>query len=206
MKGSRKSNAPTQFLEWLADESEDWKPKYRDLAGDLKNAVRERLYAEQRGLCVYCGRRLDLKSPGKSYHIEHFRPRETYPALQLDHTNLYLSCGQEDANGNPAPTCGNVKGNWFDETNHVFPEYDVCTRRFRFSLNGTIDVADEADSAATTMIKVLNLNHPELVKDRETVLYIIDSEELTYDKYVKDDGTAEGYAHVVYQHVNKVLP
>ena len=206
MKGSRKTNPPDQFLEWLSHENDEWKPTYSILAGDVKESVRSTLHAEQRGLCIYCGRRLNLSAPGKSYHIEHFRPRETYPHLQLDYNNLYLSCGQEDAEGNPAPTCGNVKGNWFDEANHVPTAYAACTQRFKFSLNGDVEAADATDDAANTMIRVLNLNHPELVKDRESVLYIIDSGQLDCEDYLNEDGTAQGCAHVVYQHVNRVLP
>ncbi|MCO7737481.1 TIGR02646 family protein [Brucella intermedia] len=206
MKGSRKKGAPSELIDWLAGESEDWRPAYGDLDRVVRGALVRDLFNEQRGLCVYCGRRLDLSYPGHTFHIEHFRPRATYPALQVEYGNLFLSCGQRDANGDPSPTCGNVKADWFDESSHIEPIYSDCTSRFLFRLTGVVDPSVPGDSAAELMIDVLQLNHPELRKDRERILGYLDGEELELADFVREDGTANGYAHVAFQHCRQKIP
>ncbi|WP_168879725.1 retron system putative HNH endonuclease [Rhizobium sp. P28RR-XV] len=207
MKGSRKGVAPIELTEWLALESDDWKPSYDFDRPAVKVAVRDSLFIDQRGLCVYCGRKLDRSLPGKTYHIEHFRPRSRYPERQVAYENLFLSCGNEDSGGKPAPTCGNVKGNWFDEDCHVYPDYSACTERFRFRLNGAIEPAEEGDKAAEAMIDKLALNHPELQKDRADILALLDIEELDIsDFWRQTENTGESYAHVAFQHLGAILP
>lgn len=109
------------------------------------------------------------------HHIEHFRPRASYPDLELAYGNLFLSCGPEGLSRGAQPTCGNKKGNWLDEACHVepAPEKD-CQRRFAFASSGRIkgDGSPEADR----MIEALNLNHKELVTDRSALIEDLDGE------------------------------
>ena len=109
MRGSHAKTRPQALEEWLALESAEWSPSY-PFPSDIRRAVVEALQNAQRGLCVYCGRRLDMRQPGKSYHIEHFRPQTGYPDLSTDLANLFLSCGQESREGNLSETCGTAKG------------------------------------------------------------------------------------------------
>ncbi len=206
MKGSRKEAAPVEFANWLDGENDDWRPAYGNIDKNVRKALVCELFREQRGLCVYCGGRLDLSCPGHTFHIEHFRPRATYPELQVEYSNLFLSCGQRDANGAPSQTCGNVKDDWFDENRHVEPVYAACTSRFLFRLSGEVVPSVLGDVAAETMIDVLQLNHPELRKDREKVFEYLDGGELELADYIREDGTANGYAHVAFQHGNQILP
>lgn len=207
MKGSRKGILPSDFITWLNMANAAWQPSYSDLRGSVRNSVINALYVEQRSLCVYCGRKLDLAKPGKTFHIEHFRPQKKFSYHQITYHNLFLSCGQKDADGLPAPTCGNEKGNWFDPDLNVYPAYPSCTNRFRFLLNGGIEPADPSDLAAAEAIRHLRLDHPELTKDRENTFLLIDQGVLTYSDYWDTvTGTAESYAHVVFQREGKVLP
>lgn len=207
MRGSRKGPTPPAMQAWLDGASDDWIPTYPFDSNDVKNEVRLELLSEQRGLCVYCGRRLKLDRPGETYHVEHFRPRSHYLDLATDFSNLFLSCGQKDDRGAPAPTCGNYKDDWFDEASHVPPHYPHCTARFRFNLNGFVASAQDGDSSAENMIGRLHLNHPELVKDREDVLMMLDGEQLdTTDFFLEDDETAQSYAHVAFQRVGLSIP
>jgi uncharacterized protein (TIGR02646 family) len=186
--------------------NDDWQPTYSALTRIVKETIRDSLFAEQRGLCVYCGRQIDLTYSGRTYHIEHFRPQTTYSDLQLEYNNLFLSCGQKDGNGNPSPICGNRKDSWFDEDAHIEPTYAGCTSRFFFKRNGEVVPAADGDVSAITMIEVLGLNHPELKKDREKVLADIDSNLLDLTDFVNEDGIAESYAHIAYQHLGSVIP
>ncbi len=206
MRGSHAKTAPKALTDWLALESPNWQPSY-PFPNDIRQPVVTVLLTAQRGLCVYCGRRLNVENPGRFYHIEHFRPRSTYRHLAVDLHNIVLSCGPEDDERIPTETCGNAKEDWFDEGNHIEPVYPDCTNRFRFLLTGEITVALEPDEAARTMICVLNLNHRELKKDRKDILDRIDGESLDLSDFIdSDDGTVQSYAHVVCQHLGSALP
>lgn len=93
--------------------------------------------------------------------------------MQLDYANLFLSCGPEHEHG-PRPTCGNHKADWFEEDCHVPPAPESCTERFRFRSSGKI--AGDGTPESGRMIEVLNLNHPELVTERQGVIEDLERE------------------------------
>lgn len=210
MRGSHEKCEPQVFSDWLALENPDWHPTYPSLDNEVRQSIVLALNAAQRGLCVYCGRKLDLAAPGKSFHIEHFRPRSAYPNLDVSYANLYLSCGQENAQGNRSETCGTAKDGWFDESLHVEPDYPACTDRFRFSLTGEIAPLSDTDIAAQTMIDKLNLNHPELKRERGEIQDAMDGTEdeaLGYTDFIDPvHGTVESYAHMACQRLGRLIP
>ena len=205
MRGSHEKRTPPTLTEWLARKNPCWQPEY-PFPGDVRQSVTDVLRKAQRGLCVYCGRRLDPDRPGR-FHIEHFRPRSLYPVFSVDLANLFLSCGPEEEAGTPSETCGHVKGDWFDEARSIEPEYPLCTHRFRFLLSGKIAPRSGDDAAAGTMIELLNLNHRELRKDRGDILDLVDGGCLDISDFVDPvTGEAESYAHVVCEYLGKVIP
>ena len=205
MRGSHGKRTPPELSDWLALESPDWQPSY-SFPNDIRQPVVDALPEAQRGLCVYCGRRLPVDRPGR-FHIEHFRPRSSYPELSLELANLFLSCGPDVVVGKTSETCGNAKGDRFDEARCVEPEYPACTRRFRFLLTGEVVPRSDDDAAAGTMIGLLNLNHRELRKDREDILDRIDGGSLELSDFVDPlSGEAESYAHVVCERLGTVIP
>ena len=210
MKGARKQKPPKELIEWLALENDDWKPSYPFNTRVVRDAVEKSLFHEQRGLCVYCGRRLDMSDPGKSFHIEHFRPQHgpnKRPDLAVSYSNLFLSCGHKDKDGNTSPTCGTRKADWFDEGRHVAPAYNDCTLRFRFLLSGKITTVEVGDSAANEMILQLGLDHPELVRARKTTLALIDGGDLDVEDFWDEvEEVAQSFAHVAYQNSGSTIP
>ena len=205
MRGSHDKRTPPELVGWLALESPEWQPSY-PFPNDIRQSVVDALREAQRGLCVYCGRRLHPGRPGRS-HIEHFRPQSRYPDLSVDLANLFLSCGPEAQAGKPSETCGNAKGDRFDETGCIEPQYPACTHRFRFLLTGEVAPRTGDDAAAGTMIELLNLNHRELTKDREDILDRIDGGSLDLSDFVDPgSGKAQSYAHVVCERFGTVLP
>jgi uncharacterized protein (TIGR02646 family) len=204
MKGARKIGAPAEYTDWMGLSKENWKPSYPFNERLVREAVIYSLWLAQRGLCVYCGRKLDMSLPGKTFHIEHFRPQATYKELEVAFDNLFLSCGQEAPNGGRSQTCGTRKDKWFDEAAYVQPIYPDCMDSFTFSLNGDIK---GATTSATKMIEVLNLNHDELVKEREQFLKVIDSGHLeASDFWDNGSASAESYAHMVFKHFGETVP
>ena len=205
MRGSHEKVIPPEFAAWLALTSPDWKPTY-PFPGDIRTFVVDALHTAQRGLCVYCGRRLLLARP-RQFHIEHFRPRSIYPELGVSLDNLFLSCGPEAQVGKSSKTCGRAKSDQFDEANCIEPDYPSCAHRFRFLLSGKVTAARDGDTPAESMIALLNLNHPELRKDREDVLAHIDRDGLDLSDFVDPvTGIARAYAHVFCVHVGTVIP
>ena len=209
MRGSHVRAEPVALSEWLAKESADWKPSY-PFPNDIRQPAIDALAEAQPGLCVYCGRKLDLSDAGSSFHVEHFRPQSVYPHLDNCFTNLFLSCGHQAKEGNQSETCGTAKNDWFDEAVHIEPEYPACTNKFRFSLTGEIKPENNGDTAAEKMILTLNLNHPELTRERKEIQYRIDElegEELGYADFIDPArGTAESYAHMACQRLGTLIP
>ena len=171
MRGSAKGDEPQELRAWKAAECRaDIEPQYRNLQQPQRGATEKSLYAEQTGQCVYCGRKISLDE-NQRYHIEHFRPQVTYPQRQLDYTNLFLSCGPKGGHGTRG-TCGTHKDDWFEEGCHIAPAPDTCAERFRFRLSGHI--AGDGSPEANKMIEKLNLNHRELVTDRQDMIEMLD--------------------------------
>ena len=205
MRGSHAKAAPQALAGWLALANQDWQPHY-PFPSDIRQSVVDGLLKAQRGLCVYCGRRLNPVRPGR-FHIEHFRPRSAYQELATELANLYLSCGPEVGAGKSSETCGYAKGDHFDEVNCIEPDYPACTDRFRFLLTGEVvpELAD--DAAAEAMIELLNLNQRELRKDRRDILDHIDNGSLDlYDFVDPNGGVVQSYAQVVCQRLGVVIP
>ena len=153
---------------------------------------------------------IEFFSPWKVVPHRAFRPRSLYPQFETDLDNLYLSCGHETDSGHRTQTCGTAKNDWFDENRFIEPEYPECTNRFRFSLTGTIAPDAREDVAADTMIEKLNLNHPELVRDRKEILFFLeelDAETFTLaDLIDNESGIAESYAHMVCLVLGEIVP
>ncbi len=208
MRGSAKGREPEKLTVWKANQRAGGiDPEYRNLSQSEKRATVNGLVAEQTGQCVYCGRRISLHRL-REFHIEHFRPRSRYPELELDYTNLFLSCGPEREHG-PRPTCGNHKAGWFDENCHIPPAPESCADRFRFRSSGRI--AGDGTPEADTMIQVLNLNHPELVTDRQGVIEDLEHEmadgvspDALHQAYLDTDhnGTRPSFANVAIRYLD----
>ena len=170
MRGSDKGPEPAELRGWkAAQRAAGVEPVYGDFQHPQKGAVATRLFVEQTGQCVYCGRGISLPLQLRQCHIEHFRPRSKpeYAGLQLDYANLFLSCGPE-GEGGPRQTCGNRKDGWFDEGCDIAPAPDTCSERFGFRSSGQI-VGDGTPEAGR-MIAVLNLNRPELSAERRELI------------------------------------
>ena len=109
--------------------------------GERRDAVKQRLRQDQRGLCAYCENSLVPDDES----VEHFLPKSANPALELDWSNLLLCCAggekplPEDLPDlsarfatNAPKTCGHAKlGNTTPILNPLEVPASPC--RFRFS-------------------------------------------------------------------------
>ena len=184
MKFIRKREEPSEYLRWKQQKSEDWQPNWENLRDGKdgsglkpKSSLKKSLMEEQGYLCCYCGRRIDLSSS----HIEHLKPRHSYPKLSLDYSNLLASCpgySEEEAlehfqHGKlPQEHCGHLKGSWYDEKLMVSPLEERCEISFRYTAFGEILAGSslECKEASLETIKRLGLNASSLQRARRTVL------------------------------------
>lgn len=199
-----KGAEPIEFTNWKLLENEDWRPTYSDLRNPEKAAFHHHLLEEQFFTCCYCGRSIH---PSDS-HIEHFRPQETSPELQLEYSNLLASCIRETPK-NAQLHCGHLKDSWFEEDLAISPFDETCEARFGYSLTGVIDANQPEDLPAQTMIKVLGLNCEYLKNRREAALLgafnasfletaSINELDLLIEGYsLPVDGKLESFHHVI---------
>ena len=175
MRGSDKGEEPSELQDWKAGQlAAGIEPRYDDVSASARQAAKQTIFIEQTGQCVYCGRAI-LLTEYNTHHVEHFRPRAQYPDRELDFENLFISCGPQQRLGGPQQTCGNKKKAWFDENCHVEPSpEEACQGRFVFVSDGRIrgDGTPESDK----MIDILNLNYPELIAERSTLIEELDAE------------------------------
>ena len=174
MRGSEKGGAPQDLVDWIAGEKDAGITlNYRNWPAQLRETILSRLFEEQTGQCVYCGREISV-ARHERFHIEHFRPRSAYPQLEVEYSNIYLSCGPRKEEGSSRNTCGNMKNDWFEEDCHICPASEDCCERFFYRSSGEI-VADGTPESVK-MIQVLNLNDDELSRERFELIEEIDNE------------------------------
>lgn len=83
----RKSDRPpAAFARWCDENAPVREHGWEDLATEAKDALRERLRADQHGLCAYCYGPL----PDRDTRIEHIAPQA--PDTTFDWANLALCC------------------------------------------------------------------------------------------------------------------
>ncbi len=166
MKHIVKGKSPEAFEAWKALANDDWQPSYAELKSPEKQCVHVALLVEQGFVCCYCGRSITAVES----HIEHFRPQELRPDLELSFANLFASCIRETTEKMPL-SCGHAKKNQFDESLAISPLDPGCERRFIFNLpDGRILPNADSDAGAGYMIDTLQLNINHLRNQRKELL------------------------------------
>ena len=219
MKRSKKADAPQSVLDWIRIEEERTgeKPPFDMLQRPEKDELRRTLLEEQGFLCAYCGR--PLSSDFSDSHVDHFWPQAVFNGLsaredrRLDHANLFQSCGPSSLPGNAASglpyTCGNAKGDWYDERYSIMPSEQGCEERFMYDGAGQIKPSDSRDQGASNMIVKLRLYDPSLNNERKKIIHELEVSVLRYsptlggvqeeiDRWLETDGTgrASGFSQV----------
>ena len=210
MKYSAKGTPPQVYVDWLAKANDDWIPSYKSLQNPEISAVRKALLIEQEFVCCYCGRA--LREDHTDSHIDHFRPQGVYDGrlhadLTLSYENFVASCGPPGRGGRPS-TCGDARGDQFDETAHVEPWDPACERRFLYGSSGIIQASVVNDAGAGMMIKILKLHDRSLVLERRALLAAFEKDiatgAITAENVTEEiqrlrtatDGRRIGFSHV----------
>lgn len=158
MKQIIKDNEPQEVIDWKALANDDWQPNFDELSGAEKRAMRRSLLKEQGAICCYCNQ--DISND--DFHIEHFRPQETFEHLELAYNNLHASCIKNKKPGTPSH-CGDAKANWFDNNLTLSPlnNYEAS---FNYLDNGDIVAANQN---AVEMVSRLKLKDESLKAKRK---------------------------------------
>jgi len=175
-----KSEEPESFTIWKQLANYDWKPSWENFSKPQRTDVHNSLLKEQGLICCYCGRRINTDNS----HIEHLKPRTTYPQLALDYTNILASC-QKDTVRNEPLHCGKKKDKWYDDL-MVSPLNGKCEQFFRYTEDGQILSTQvlERKATADTTIDKLGLNIDKLKNMRTGAIEAIleGLEDLTYNE------------------------
>jgi uncharacterized protein (TIGR02646 family) len=172
MKYISKQPQPHELIAWVRAKAHDEEAKhihwtYDDMPSEVRQAVKTSLVQEQGGLCCYTGRRI---SPETS-HIEHMKPQEACVNHEdTDYENLLAAHPASDA-PRKCPYGAHEKGNWYDHYQFVHPRRRDCEQRFRYRDNGRIGAISPDDVGAVETIQRLRLDHYELQRMREQVIY-----------------------------------
>ncbi len=130
----------------------------------VKSAVREALLLCQEGHCAYCERRIN----DQECHIDHVRPKASFPEATFDFANMVVSC-------NRPHHCGHKK---HSQTIPLVPGPDV-NRAFELRSDGRLAPASNPGGASSADAKetldTLGLNAPALAWDRAKYLGVLHS-------------------------------
>ncbi len=176
MKYIKKSEEPESFTVWKNLANEDWQPTWDDFRKPQKTDVHDSLLQEQGFICCYCGRRINTDDS----HLEHLKPRTTYPQSALEYTNILASCQKDTVRKEPLH-CGKIKDKWYDDNLMISPLDVNCAEFFRYTDDGQILATNNSEKqlAAETTIDKLALNIDKLknlrAKSIEPILEIINT-------------------------------
>ncbi len=168
MRQINKGAEPAALTAWKAQNRASPNYCYTSLTAAHRLTVRTALVTEQRGLCAYTGRRIDVES----CHIEHLRPQaHCGSGDDIDYRNLVA--GVPAPNTPQLPYGAHKKADWpglADEHLFVSPLSAGCAARFSFRLNGEVEPHNAADNAAVETIARLGLNSQALVQLRKAAI------------------------------------
>ncbi len=133
---------------------------YRD-----KDALREALVSEQRGLCCYCMGR--IRPDANEMKIEHWRCQARYPDEQLNYRNLLGACPGGEGRPPPFQHCDTRKGDDDLRWNPADSAHAI-EAWVRYRLDGAIESDDKTFNVQ--LDKTLNLNLAFLKNNRKGVL------------------------------------
>lgn len=130
-----------------------------------KDALREQLVREQRGLCGYCLSR--IRPASNAMKIEHWHSQDEFPGEQLDYTNLLGACRGSEGQPEELQHCDTKKGNLSLSRNPANPAHRV-ENLVRYEPGGRV-VSDDA-AFHSELEDVLNLNTAFLRNNRKATL------------------------------------
>ncbi len=170
---------PPEWFEAWKQAFEDQHGRSADYKSDFpqseKRRLREQILKEQGYICCYCMCRIKIGSS----HLEHFWPKDKFPDLDMDYSNMLASC-EGDTDG--ADHCGHRKNNWYD-SRMVIPTQAGIESMFHYTPDGNIRPAGENTlrEVSKKMIYEFGLDSFHLVRNRRLAIEASEAfEEIEY--------------------------
>ena len=152
----KKSKEPNELLTYRLKEYSS----YKDMPGDIKEAVLESLMNEQGHLCAYCMRRIPVKKGYPVATIEHLNPQNAITEEdKLNYKNMLAVCpGNRNVSDNRNKTCDAFRGSLPASKQQltVNPLNASTLRSIKYKGNGIIYSDDE--KIDSDLNEKLNLN------------------------------------------------
>jgi len=188
MRNIKKGNAPDYWLKLIKKNPhlryKDLEPNFKTEKAQLKTKM---LQEEQSYLCCYCCQIID----NKRSHIEHFRSRDFHPKLEMEYSNMLISCSVDTS-------CGCKKDNNDFPTSISYEDWEC---RFAYTIDGFIKASDE-DADTESVIRILNLNNQDLVQKRRAVY----DECIKYAQWMGKDYISSTYIEETDGHLPRFSP
>lgn len=134
---------------------------YGRLRGADKDQIRTALHALQGARCAYCERRTGTDA--RDGHIEHFRCQANHPQLDLDWSNMFWSCNDENSCGKFKDGCDRKGGRRarFNPADLIDPSADDPDTFLLFVTDGSVQaragLSDADVRRAQETLRVFNL-------------------------------------------------
>jgi len=146
----------------------DWQELHKDCK---KKLVKNYLYPEQYQLCAYT----EIGLEERGHHVEHIKPKSSYPEETFNYQNLILSCFREIERGKFSECFGgHYKGSQYDEKKFISPLDADCERYFSHTPDGYVKPHSSLSSIEKEKVSytcdILNLNAPYLIERRKKLL------------------------------------
>jgi len=160
--------------------------KHGNIKSKIKTFILEK---EQSKYCPYCEKAIYNINEG---HIEHIKPRDLFPKLFQQYSNMVVSCNEKNS-------CGSAKRNKYSKE-FINPVIESPKEFLTYNLaSGEIiptfkDAQDIRNKRAEYTITLLNLNSYILKDARKNLIQILEVYRENYDEfesylqYFLDDG------------------
>lgn len=142
------------------------RPKFDDVLGPCKDALRQALVRDQGSVCCYCMDR--IRADRASMKVAHWQSQHLHPDRVFDFANLFGAClGSKDKPRN-RQHCDTYQGDRDFHTQLDHPTLRI-ERLVRYTRKGRVSAPDDP-KLNSEIDEVLNLNEDDLCRKREDVL------------------------------------
>jgi hypothetical protein len=176
---------------------------YRDWKGHLRR--------EADFQCVYCCIHESSFGGLRNYHVEHYKPKSVFNALENDYNNLFYACAicnvfkGDDWPGSPQRNLSNIS----------YP----CPSTVNYSNLFNVDISTGELKgkyiASKYVVEKLFLNRPQLIIERKLQLLYDDAnglrkelmnlEKMLVERAKNGDKKAIKYFHQIFRHLDKLM-
>jgi len=170
---------------------------------DGYKSSRQQANVEQHGVCGYTEVPLDVSRV--TIHFDHFRKKSIYPKLRFKWDNLFAAIKDR-------PFGADYKDKIVDGDNHNIVYANIFSPLtphlqdyFHYATNGEIEpsngLSEENRHKAEETIRVFNLNAPELVSRRRTIIEQISFYQELSEEEIRSCFIGQGFLSVVDQEI-----